>query len=477
MSKKRILTVGLELASSAAENTSFQSKVSLLDWDIVLLKPDISDFISGGTFQGKPSLYESASFQLKECCEHWRREIKQAVETGKTVIVYLSKLETVYIDTGQRQYSGTGRNQKTTRIMEEFDNYKSIPVTLTPVIATGNGMKLAEWTAEVLAPYWTEFESRSQYRVQLTDPKVQACIMTRTGDRPVGALYRSNSSAGTLLLLPDIDFYPETFIKEHEGEVTWTAEASKFAGRMLAAVVALDKALRSSIEVTPEPLWAAEPEFSLGIENALRVKLLDAEREVERAQRHKENLEDELRSAGLLRALLYEKGKPLENAIIEALRMLGFTANPFRETDSEFDVVFESQEGRLIGEAEGKDSKAINIDKLRQLSMNIHEDLQRDSITKPAKPVLFGNAFRLVSLCDRADPFTEKCLSAAEASSTALVFTPDLFKLVQYLIAKADSEYAKACREALLSTSGRVSFPPTPSVEELFEPVQSESAK
>jgi hypothetical protein len=122
MSKKRILTVGLELASSVAENTSFQSKVSLLDWDIVLLKPDISDFISGGTFQGKPSLYESASFQLKECCEHWRREIKQAVETGKTVIVYLSKLETVYVDTGQRQYSGTGRNQKTTRIMAASKN-------------------------------------------------------------------------------------------------------------------------------------------------------------------------------------------------------------------------------------------------------------------------------------------------------------------------------------------------------------------
>jgi hypothetical protein len=240
---------------------------------------------------------------------------------------------------------------------------------------------------------------------------------------------------------------------------------------MLAAVIALDKGLRSSIEVTPEPPWAVKLEFTLGTENALRVKLLDAEREVERAQRHKENLDDELRSAGSLRALLYEKGKPLENAIIEALRMLGFTANPFRESDSEFDVVFESQEGRLIGEAEGKDSKAINIDKLRQLSMNIHEDLQRESVTKPAKPVLFGNAFRL------ADPFTVKCLSAAETSSTALVFTPDLFKLVQYLVVKHDSEYAKACREVLLTTTGRVSFPTTPSVEELYEPIQFDTAK
>ena len=56
---------------------------------------------------------------------------------------------------------------------------------------------------------------------------------------------------------------------------------------------------------------------------------------------------------------------------------MGFVASPYKEANSEFDVVFESAEGRLLGEAEGKDSKAISVDKLRQLVMNIHEDLQR----------------------------------------------------------------------------------------------------
>jgi len=478
MSKKRVLTIGLEFASADTEHANFRSKTSLLDWDIVLFKPDISDFQSyGDYFQGKPSLSDSSSFQLKECCEHWRREIKQAFEAGKTVIVHLSELEEVFVDTGQRSYSGTGRNQRTTRHVAEYNNYQSIPAALSPVIATGNAMKLSGRTAEVLAPYWSEFESVSQYRVQLTEPRVPACILTRTGDRPVGALYRSKSSAGTLLLLPDIDFYPDNFITEHEGKANWTTAATKFATRMLAAVVALDKALRSTGEVTPEPPWAAEPEFSLGTESVLRVQLLDAEREVEKAQKHKEDLKDQLRSAGALRALLYEKGKPLENAIIDALRMLEFTANPFKESDSEFDVVFESKEGRLIGEVEGKDNKAVNIDKLRQLAMNIHEDLRRDNVTKPAKPVLFGNAFRLMKLSERGGPFTEKCVSAAETSSTALVFTPDLFPLVQYLVVKADSEHARACREAMLTTTGRVSFPPTPGVEESSEPMQTEMAK
>jgi len=473
MSARRILTIGFELASSATQHESFLSKPSLLDWDIILFKPQMGYFEYYEHYQGKPSLTDSGSFQLKDACEHWRREIKQAFEAGKTVIIFLPTLEEVYVDTGQRSYSGTGRNQRTTRIVAEYNNYQAIPATLSPVSSAGSSMKLSTHGAYVLASYWSEFESVSQYKVILTEPKVPACIVTRTGDIAVGALYRNTSSAGTLLLLPDIDFEPGDFFKEKGGKQFWTPAAKQFAGRMVSTIVALDKALRSTTEVTPEPAWAAKPRFVLSTEATLRVQLLDAERKVEEAQRQKEKIVEELHSAGVYRHLLFEKGKPLENVIIEALRLLGFTAAPLKESDSEFDVVFESAEGRLIGEAEGKDNKAINIDKLRQLSMNIHEDLQRESVTAPAKPVLFGNGFRLQPLNERADPFTEKCHKAAATSSTALVFTPDLFWSVQYLVSNPDTEYARTCRQTLLSSTGRVVFPPSPPIT---EETQDESA-
>lgn len=463
MGKKRILTIGIELASDGAEYEDFRSKTSLLDWDIVLFKPEIDNLINyTESFQGKPSLNDSASFQLKECCEHWRREIKQAVESGKTVMVFLPALEEVFVDTGQRSYSGTGRNQRTTRHVAVYSNYQSIPATLSPISSTGNSIKLSTSGAEVLAAYWREFESISRYQVILNDQKVPACFLTQTGNKAVGALYRSKSSPGTLLLLPDIDFDQDDFTERKGDDWIWTPAANKFADRMLTSIVALDNALRSQSEVTPEPTWASGGEFTLGTEGTLRTQLLEAERDVEHAQMRKERVAEELRSAGAFRALLYEKGKPLESAIIEALRLIGFIAGRIKDSDSEFDVVFESEEGRLIGEAEGKDNKAINIDKLRQLSMNIHEDLQRENVTDSAKPVLFGNAFRLQHPTERADPFTEKCYKAAASSSTALVCTTDLFMPVQYLISNEDAEYAKACRERLLSSVGRVIFPHPP---------------
>ena len=64
-------------------------------------------------------------------------------------------------------------------------------------------------------------------------------------------------------------------------------------------------------------------------------------------------------------------------AILEALRLLGFQANNYKDAESEFDAVFEAPEGRFLGEAEGKDNAQVNIDKMRQLEMNIQEDFAR----------------------------------------------------------------------------------------------------
>ena len=57
--------------------------------------------------------------------------------------------------------------------------------------------------------------------------------------------------------------------------------------------------------------------------------------------------------------------------------------------------MLECSEGRCIGEAEGRDNRAIGIDKMRQLEVNVLEDLSRDEVSEPAKGVLFGNAYRL----------------------------------------------------------------------------------
>jgi hypothetical protein len=460
---KKILNVEVSVASGDADYATFRSKTSLLDYDIVLFSPIIQDFLSyAGDFKGKPCLNEATSFQLRECCSFWAREIKQAFEHGKTIVIFLPELKEVFIDTGQRTVNGTGRNAKTTEHVERFNNYNSIPLSVGPISTNGTAIKLVSKGAEILAPYWNQFQESSCYRVLLTDPGLSPCLVTKTGDKTVGALYCGSGHSGSILLLPDLTFDSEAFIKEEDGEEYWSEEGEQFGRRLMSAVVALDAALKKKADVTPEPTWALNNEYALSIENALRAKLAVAEQHVLDAQAEKEAALRDLAIAGRHRALLYEKGKILEAAIVSALQIMGFVAAPFKESDSEFDVVFSSAEGRLIGEAEGKDTKAINVDKLRQLSMNILEDYDRDEVEIQAKPVLFGNAFRLVPPAKRGDPFTEKCHSASSTSSTALVFTPDMFPIVQYLLEHDDEQFASQCRMSIIQTVGRVKFPDLP---------------
>ncbi|MEL0639650.1 hypothetical protein V6260_03410 [Pseudoalteromonas aliena] len=465
MAKKKIITIGLSLCDDETEYSDFDSNISLLDWDIVLFKPDIKEYVfrRDSMFQGKPCLSDDDSFKLKAQCEHWKREIKSAVEHGKLVIVFLDELTEVCIATGEKKFSGTGRNQKTTRIVGHYDNYFSIPLELKPTSTNGKEIKLSAKNSEVISSYWQEFCSISSYKV-IINSGTSPCLLTKHGDKTVGVIERSKNSNGSIICLPDIDFYPEEFFDEEE---EWSDTAKQFASRFVKSIVALDKSLKSTGELTPEPDWSKSKIYKLKEEDVLTEKLLKIEGKLEKIQTEKESVLDKVSDLGRLRNLLFEKGKPLEYAILDALKTLGFSVSQYEDGESEFDAVFESNEGRLLGEAEGKDNKAINVDKLRQLALNIHEDLDRDEIEVPAKSVLFGNAYRLRSLEERPEPFTTKCISAASISSTALVFTPDLFIVAKYLTDKRDSKFATKCRKAIFNSVGKVNFPEIPTTKKI----------
>ncbi|ARU87845.1 hypothetical protein [Pseudomonas sp. M30-35] len=466
MAKKNILTIGFSVAEEDVEFSDFDSDMSLLDWDIILFKPDINDYIRRcvDTFEGRPCLSDDDSFKLKSQSEHWRREIKSAMDNGKLVIVFLSELTKLNIATGEKRFSGTGRNQQVTRIVTSYDNYHSIPLSLKPLIAKGKEIKLSAKNSEIISSYWSEFSAVSSYKVIL-DGECEPCLVTKHGDKVVGTIVRSKNSNGALVCLPDIEFYPDSFFvgeEDEENEGEFTEEAKQFSSKFIKYIVSLSKTLNSQGELTPEPDWAKSYNFKLELEKSEAQKLLKIEQKLEKVQAEKESVIDKVKDLERIRYLLFEKGKPLEYAILDALRTIGFEVSQFNDGESEFDAVFESKEGRLIGEVEGKDNKAINIDKLRQLALNIYEDLEREEVEVSAKPVLFGNAYRLLPVESRAAPFTSKCLSAAIISSTALVSTPDLFVVVKYLKDNKDIRFATKCRKAILDSVGLVDFPEIP---------------
>ena len=209
------------------------------------------------------------------------------------------------------------------------------------------------------------------------------------------------------------------------------------------------------------------PEFRLSAETALENEIVELNSQITTLSTHRATLINDLKKQGTLRGLLFEGGHALERAVREALRMIGFAAESFKEDGSEFDALFTSPEGRFLGEVEGKEAKAISVDKLSQLHRNVTEDYSRDEVEEPAIPVLFGNAFRSLPPQERGEFFTEKVLKFASTANISLVRTTDLFAVARYVKETADDAFARTCRIAIKEgIGGIVSFPKAPQLEQ-----------
>jgi hypothetical protein len=159
------------------------------------------------------------------------------------------------------------------------------------------------------------------------------------------------------------------------------------------------------------------------------------------------------------RKLLYGKGHPLQDTVVESLRLLGFEADTVRLDNVDRDVVMKCAEGRAIAEVEGKDESAIDLTKFNQLVRVWTEDFATG--TEHAHPVLVGNAHRLLPPEERGEPFTEKVVQAAKRLRAGLLTTTDLFKAVVHVLNHPqDEEFKRKSRLAILNADGTlVSFP------------------
>ncbi len=431
MAREKIISVGFDFRGGEVEQVSLDSDQSLLDPDVIVYKPGL-----GNPIRPNKNVYR------RERIEHWKRELAAAIAAGKTVLVLLVKPQE-----GRAEDGG------------KINSYSAIPFpSLSFILASGAQMR-PDGDLRYLANYWRNFSSSSRFEGYLESDFSEADILlkTRSGQKVVGAAVRRGR--GVLILVPPLTAPPLLLTLTGRSD-----ERVKFDLRLSQSLVEVHRAVHSDASMTPPPDWASDPTYRLAREDELEADIRSTSSKIEALQAEQRKLGDELKDIVALRRLLYEQGNQLEEAILDALKLFGFEAKPYRDADSEFDTVFTSAEGRFLGEAEGKDRRPVDISKLRQLIDNLEEDFARDGIEEYAKGVLFGNPHRLQPLGKRPNDFTAKCYTSAKRSKIALVRTADMFEPAHYLSDNDDPEYARLCRAAIHQCEGEVVvFPKPPS--------------
>lgn len=473
MSKKRtITTIGYQIPGNSNLLLDFSSKKSLMDFDVILFAPILPYYelssVGDGYYQGKTCYGESSSFGLKGDLEHWKNELSSALRAGKSVFFLLSEKQEFFVDTGSRSYSGTGRNRSTTVNVAPGNNYEVLPTSIGSIFS-GSGKQILFTGHTTFKGFYEKFKDNLEYRLYLENiPKAEIIFTGKDASKVLGFVMKIGG--GNFITLPFIDYNEDLFTekrKDKKGEEKdyWTKEAVKFGSGLVESLLEIDSAFQNYFERTPPPAWVQKEEYLLKKEKEILDEINKNEETIKQLTNTNNQLQADAQEEVLLKNLLFEQGKQLERAVLKSLRILGFQAENYDDGELELDQVITGPENiRCIGECEGKDTKDINIDKLRQLVESMNADFYRDGVDVRASGILFGNAQRLVEPKSRTLDFTEKCKKSAEREKIALVKTVDLYHVSKYLSETNNKEYKKSCREAIYQSFGKlVKFPPTPS--------------
>ena len=162
----KVFSVGFDFPSGECEQVSLRSERSLLDADIVIFEPGLAaEYDYGDPYGGRPTMREHSSVEFKTDLRHWRSELANAYNAGKTILIFLAMPQTVYVHTGRTEWSGTGRNARKTNIVEPAGTYNALPWDLGEIVpAKGENVRRAN-DIGVLSEYWTLAGENSPYQV------------------------------------------------------------------------------------------------------------------------------------------------------------------------------------------------------------------------------------------------------------------------------------------------------------------------
>lgn len=462
---KDIARVGFNLPSEKSDGfIKLDSLTSLSDYDIVIFNPSMFNtnyYLDSPTssYDGD-SLYDSnSSNRIKKHSEHWKKEIENFLDSGKNVFINLCPLINFYVRSGGKNISGTGRNQKTTHHVAPRTNYDFLPIHINILNSSG---KIVIPTAPLIQSFFKGLKKFIKYEVHISNKDLISLFSTKNGDKTLGG--KAKIRNGNLIFLPYMDFDLPEFTEYHTYEGgQWTEEAVKAGKIFTSHIIQVDKSLKNHEEKSPKPNWLEHKNYNLKESEITKKTIIKVDNNINTLKEKKEILIAKLLEQESLKDLLFETGKPLENAVIKALEILGYQAENYDDGSLELDQVIISPEGdRFIGECEGRDSKAIDIGKFRQLQDSMNEDFYREDIEEKAYGLLFGNPERLAAPSKRKMTFTDKCKKGAKREGIGLVKTTELFRVAKYLMENKEESFKKLCRNSIKEQLGEIiDFPKT----------------
>ncbi|MCF6507941.1 hypothetical protein E9549_11080 [Blastococcus sp. MG754426] len=440
----RVLCLDCRLGIDA-DDYSFGSTISLYDYDVVIWDPanSLEDYtLHSTTYMGLPSLATHKSAALQRDVARRRTEFLEFINLGRTLIVFVPGATEVYIDTGERQHSGTGRNRATTKIVKEFDIMKAVPANIELKPAAGFEMEAA---SDLIGPLFRRTPGAWLYRSVLEKEDTLRPLLHVKGTRKiVSGMIRQKNSGGLLLLLPDL------ILDDSDEDAGGTEESAGESSSLRDASLALLDWVRSltTEEEAKVPDWASRFLFASELERTERRSKLEAE--LSETLARLDLLKAEEAQEAQWKVLIHGGGESLERQVARAFEVFGFTLEDTVKGRSDLRAV--RGDARAVVEVKGL-AKSAGEKHAAQLEKWVSDELANG---KPAKGILVVNAWRDIPVDERReDVFPDQMLAYSAQRNHCLVSGLQLLAMARACI--ADPSRADELASLLLETTGRIS--------------------
>ncbi|MFE6917631.1 PD-(D/E)XK nuclease family protein [Streptomyces rubiginosohelvolus] len=457
----RVLTLDVYLNAPNVTHDNFRSPATIFEYDVVFWDPantlETYQFALGDRYyKGDPRIADHETNNLAQDLIRRRNEFKEFLEMGRTLVIFAAPEQNFWYDTGRRDKSGTGRNQKVTTIVDQMDFMEAaIPVKFRVAAAEGTRISARQSSFRSLL---SGAPDRWWYRAILEEyPGEPLAVVTGTS-KCVGSVERYEDG-GMLLLLPDLQGpdHPSNSegIEELDNdespipieELAEGSESDVGVDEASLELIAWVESLRMKNDEAP-PAWLQRYQFSEDVESSQKIIELEAKKSEIISEI--ESLAEGREISDAWKRLLYATGDELESQVIEAFRILGFKAE--RGPEGRADIVVHLDAKRAVVEVKGLGGSAAEKN-AAQLEKWVSEEMLSGS--GHVKGILVVNSHRHIPPEERNNPaFPHQMVTFSTAREHCLVTTVQLLSMVRAVT--EDPSRAPSIGESLLNITGFV---------------------
>ncbi|MDD1776568.1 MAG: hypothetical protein LUQ65_00235, partial [Candidatus Helarchaeota archaeon] len=199
----RIISIGSTFEHKSVHNGTFHSTLSLLDYDLVIwdqrytLNEYSADYPKG-TYMGLVCLNDDSSIKIVEDIKRRNKEMLEMLKIGRFIIVFTPPPNQFYRATGEKQYSGTGRNRATTRIVTKDDVINTLPVKIKTVAAAGENIECRGH--DPFLNFWKSNHQYLFYEAYFDEIVGKPLFFIRDTDKVVGSVVEFEN--GHIIFIP-----------------------------------------------------------------------------------------------------------------------------------------------------------------------------------------------------------------------------------------------------------------------------------